>query len=473
MIAKEIHAELAKLDRTPSKIAKVERLKTLLKDEAFGLIVHLAYSPRFVYGIGEKTLKGLRGWGLASKGPARRGFGSVDVDLIKDIAARKITGHAMINAIKDTLLQLDEPGGELMLNILKKDLRAGFNVGYINEASPGFIEVTPYMRCALPTKSRPDKWDWSRPHYVQIKADGMFANVVVKQTEKGVSAEIRSRQGQVFPEAPFANLLFAATRTFDIDTVTHGEILVWCSDTASYLPREVGNGILNSMSNGELCPKTYQPRFLAWDQVPLANWVENGKDLTEYDERFETLAQQLAKIKGHGWSGHIDLIETLPVSSLKEAKAEFKRRLLEGEEGVVLKHREGPWSDSTSPFQVKFKLEFEVELRVKGFSEGNGKNADLFGALECESECGQLQTNVPGIKDDLRKEINENRDDWMDAIITVKANGVLYGDDAPTTHHGPAASLYLPAFKGRRTDRTTADDLDRILEIRDSVIEAM
>lgn len=447
-------------------------LKKLLSSSGFTReLFTLAYSPRYVFGIGEKKLKELRAHVESEKsGLNKRTMSYNDIALMIRVATRVVTGDAMMSAIKSNLSELDFRSGTLMVNILKKDLRGGFSVGSINEAYPGLIEVTPYMRCALPTKARPENWDWRKHHIAQLKADGMFANII-RRGAGATPVEICTRQGQYLPKMPFEALMKDAAAIFQENTVTMGELIVRDA-SGDMLPREIGNGILNSMCNGEDLPDNHLLEFYAWDQIPYDKWVEKGVYDVPYMERFTKLGSQIFGPSFVVRSASISQIWTFEVESYAEAKARFAERLKAGDEGIVLKHAEGAWKDGTSSHQVKFKLEFHVELKVVGFEEGNGKHAATFGSLICESECGQLRVGVGGLTDALRKEVHENREDWLGAIITVKANGIMLGEDS-ISPNAPEASLYLPAFIERRMDRTTADDLDRIIQIRDSVIEAM
>ena len=52
--------------------------------------------------------------------------------------------------------------------------------------------------------------------------------------------------------------------------------------------------------------------------------------------------------------------------------------------------------------------------------KGEGKFADTLGSIVCQSEDGELQTNVSGFSDKVRNEIWENREKYIDTIVTVK-----------------------------------------------------
>lgn len=113
------------------------------------------------------------------------------------------------------------------------------------------------------------------------------------------------------------------------------------------------------------------------------------------------------------------------------------------------------WSSGTSRDIIKLKNEFSIELKIVGFTEGNGKNADTFGAIQMESADGLLKVDVSGFTDEIRKKISDNREQYLGTIMEVTANGITKTTDT-------IYSLFLPRFKDFRPDRNEADDLDRI-----------
>jgi DNA ligase-1 len=202
---------------------------------------------------------------------------------------------------------------------------------------------------------------------------------------------------------------------------------------------------------------------MIWDAIPLSSVVTKGKYEIAYIKRLTAINRALKNSAGQ----YVQLIPTRIVHSLKDAYAHYRELLLKGKEGTIIKHPHAIWKDGTSKEQVKLKLEFEVELEVTGFEAGNGKNAELFGALVCKSACDGLQVNVSGFTDAKRREIHENREDWTGAIVTVRANSILRPSESNPLH-----SLFLPRFVERRLDKSVADDLTRIEAQQQAAMEA-
>ena len=59
--------------------------------------------------------------------------------------------------------------------------------------------------------------------------------------------------------------------------------------------------------------------------------------------------------------------------------------------------------------------------------------------------------------DKLKAEVSNNRDDYLDKILTVRANSIM-----PPTNNNNQYSLFLPVFIEFRLDKSEADDLQKI-----------
>lgn len=389
-------------------------------------------------------------------GPAGKGFlFPLFQILADDLINRKLTGHAALEAI-DQLMALsnnDEWNGWYR-RILIKDLGAGFSESTVNKAVKSVnkayvIPVTPYMRCSLPPTSNMEEWDYSEGVYSQIKADGMFAYVNVG---KDGFVQITSRSGTVMPQGVLG-IEEAAVKTFSPGTSTHGELTVYRDGVM--LERQIGNGILNSVcQGGEFGPGEIVV-FDCWDQIPLDAFVPKGKYNTPYKDRFADLAIQLLDSD----SKQIKMIETKIVYSPDEGLEHYRDARRRGLEGTVCKWRHAIWKDGTSKDQVKQKEVIDVELEIRGFTPGKNKFEHLFGSLNCFSSCDKLEVNASGIPDDLRIEIHNNRSKYMNAIATIRSNGIMY-----STKPGKLHSLFLPRLIEIRDDKTVADSFEYIEE---------
>lgn len=448
---------LTQIANTSSKLEKERIVKQHAGDEMFVNVLWCAYNPLFSYGVAETTLAELK-----EPNPLANGqFTKETFDLLAALSGRDIAGGEALAAIQTEMDRLNAPSGQLLRRILLKDLRAGFGASTINKARPGTIPDFPYMRCSLPPKSNMDSWDWSKGVIAQEKADGMFANV---DHELDGTVRVTSRQGSPIPLYALEGFGDAVRAVLPPGTQTHGELLVYENDVL--LPREKSNGVMNSLLSGGALEEDQKVVMMAWDQIPLSAVASKGKYAVGYVTRFRKLAEFIFK---HDKETQIRLIPTRIVKSRADAYAYYRELLKLGKEGVIVKSPNAIWQDTTSKDQVKLKLEVPVELEVIGFEPGTPgtKYENTLGALVCASECRALKVNVNGRTDVMRDQVWANKEDWLGAVVTVKANAIMN----PTTEGDPH-SLFLPVFLERRKDKDKADSLKEIQQQFDAAVAA-
>lgn len=450
---------------------KQELLALAMEDPTFAKVMNYTYNPFITFGVRPSRLA------VFDSIHHETEFDFETWNLLDFLKSRELTGDAAKNAIISEMTRLGAESRELLWRILNKDMKAGFSESSINKVSKDFIPSTPYMRCSLPKDVDFEKWPWARGVISQIKADGMFFNANVEKD----SVDFTSRQGQPFPVEGFEQLmedfaeafrpLLGQFSNYESGIQTHGEMLVKDPD-GELLPREVGNGLINKLIKGTPLPEGHSLFAELWDIIPKTSAVKKGFFAADYLSRLRTLNGALGyvKAKRQGQETSIQVIETKVVRSYGDAMEHYYAARRAGLEGTIAKKTDLQWKDGTSKDQVKLKQEVPVELEVYGFEEGKegGKTANTFGSLKCRSKCGMLEVNVgSGFSDELRKDINDNRDDWTGAIITVKANEIMYAKRGKLVH-----SLFLPIFVERRFDKTEADTFEQIVSQFENAVKA-
>lgn len=373
-----------------------------------------------------------------------------DTILLARLSKRDISGNEALQRIDDTMRELTPKSQEVLRRVLLKDLRCGVGETIVNEAFPGLIPVFPYMRCTLPKDSNIEKWNWADGIFVQLKADGMFANVNIEG--HGV-VRVFSRNGTAFPPGSLGELEKVLIEQLLNGSQTHGELLVY--NDGHLLPREKGNGVLNSLLQGGEMPKKHYVAMDVWDQIPLRVAVDKGRYEAPYGERFEQLEMQCAGAT----RDLVRPIETHIVRSRAEAMAicgAYQKNRLEG---AVCKHPKAVWRDGDSKDQVKLKLEVDVDLQIVGYRPGTPgtRTEATFGAVLCRTADGLLEVGVHGFKREVEADIHARRDDLLGAVMTVRANGVM-----DPSEDGQLHSLFLPRFVELRQDKREADTLQRV-----------
>lgn len=366
------------------------------------------------------------------------------------LASREYTGNKAIEHLTYILSTVSPSDAKVIERIIEKDLKCGVSESTVNKVWPNLILEYPCMLASAYEDKLVQKVKW--PAFVQLKMDGMRFNAIVKN---GV-CEFRSRNGKLIDipstliTAPFIHM----TKFWGCDMVFDGELLV--VDVASKpLDRKTGNGILNKAVKGTMSAlEALDVRATLWDAIPLKNF-EAGKFDEPYHIRIAKLSNALSDMKEKSGVGYLaQMVWHQEVSNQQEAQVLFEKFLGEGQEGIILKTRDGIWEDKRAKHQIKFKGEYECDLICTGWEEGTGKNQGRLGALQLESACGKLKVGVgSGLTDADRDNIKQ---DVVGKIITVKYNAVVDDKTKDTK------SLFLPIFLEVREDKGTADTLDNL-----------
>lgn len=391
--------------------------------------------PEYVKQPKEKTLD----WGVSQ---------------LEMLANRTVTGNDAVKYLASVLGQLSEDDAEVIKLIITRDLDCGVQTSTINKIWKKLIAEFSYMRCSLPTAVKLDKWDWKGGIYSQLKADSMFANMDVYGDG---SVVFTSRNGTVIPNDKLQNLITAAVG-FTKNTRTNGELMV--EENGKILPREIGNGILNSIAKGgDFKNPNQKAVYIVWDHIPLDHALQSIDYVVPYVERLDDLERLINP-------GDIRLIETKIVNSYAEALEHYQEMLARGLEGTVIKTKTGTWKDGTSKDQVKMKLEADVDLEIIALNPGNGKNADTFGSVLCMTSDKKLEVNVSGFSDEKRLEIFNNWNTIKGKIMVVKSNCMM-----KPTGKSETWSLFLPRFVEIRDDKTVADTLQQVKDQFESLVK--
>ena len=457
MNSDEIFDMIEQIAATSSKNEKIALLKEGCKHADFKRMLLATYNPLTTYGMEKMPDRRVSDFGGSD---TDHFFGESTWTLIEDLASRKLTGHDAWHSVEKMFDHLTEKSAELLKRILRKDMRAGFSDSSCNKACKGLIPEFPYMRCSLPKDAKFEEWNWEAGALSQEKADGMFANI---DHDAFGAVRITSRQGSQFPLEAFHELVHEVKSRLQRDTQAHGELLV--VKDGEILPRQIGNGMLNSVLEGGSFEEGCAPIYKVWDSIPLYAVQPKGRYEAPYRNRLRGIAIGLRDNPG----SLISVIETKVVNSLSEAYQHAGDLMKKGKEGTILKKGDAYWRDGTSKDQIKLKLEFEVDLVVVAIAAGKEgtKNEGRAGALTCETSDGLLRVDVTVKNEKMRDEVDANPDEWLGKVIVVLANDIMTPSESNDLH-----SLFLPRMieAAYRTDKTVADDLARVFEAKECAV---
>lgn len=404
----------------------------------------------------------------------------LDLDLLgklSKLSEREITGDEARNYLKDILESLSFDDAYIIERIIDKDPKIGLGTTFINKVykdkeTPEILESTPYMGAISFDEKKARKiFENGKKGLSQIKMDGRYCNVIIRRGE--VELESRSGESTIVTGAKFLSEL----STFP-DCVLNGEL------TIGGISRYESNGMIASIidiqgKRSERTPEETDKKiasfekkhgsfesalnnivFTVWDTISVEEYFNKSSKMP-YIDRLANAASYISEAK----STMVRLIESKIANFYSEAMEHFQQIVsteIDGvpQEGTILKSIDGEWKDGKPSYQIKMKLEMDIDLKIVGFNFGTKgtKNEHVISSLNCESSDGLVKTRPQGIKEDMMAYITENQDKLLGKIVQVKCNGL--SKDKEGNH-----SLLYPAFVSIREDKDMCDTLQSIEEI--------
>lgn len=392
---------------------------------------------------------------------------SNSLDTIEAISRREWTGNDAINELVGALSHIPDDDAYIIERIIDKDCKIGLGTTYINKVFPNLIEKTPYQGAISYDEKKARKiFEHGNFGYSQLKMDGRYCNAIIRSSE----VELESRQGEPtiligakFIEElsnSFTNCVLNGELTMDgVSRYESNGIISSLIDITSKLnlrsEKETQRKIINfEDKHGNFESALNRIRFTVWDMIEVDEYFDL-KSNTEYVRRFNALENILSESNLE----MVSIVESLMVNSFEEAMNHFKLMLGRGEEGTILKDSKGLWKNGKPNYQIKMKLEMDVDLKIVGFNYGTkgSKNENLISSIDVESSCGLLKTSPAGINEDMMKFITNNQDNLLNTIVEVKCSGLSQDRDGNY-------SLLHPVFNRLRDDKDISDSLTNVID---------
>ena len=443
--------------------AKIEILRKYQDNELLKKVLYLANSKRVKFYLkrvpeytpdnnGGETLE----WALAG---------------LEKIYNREFTGTDAINWLVVLLSGVSTDDAYIVERIIEKDCKIGMGTTFMNKVFKGLIEETPYQGC-IPFDEKKAKalFNGGKSVLSEVKADGRYVNVIIRSND----VEMESRQG----EATILGKCELISQLSKLeDCVLNGELIM------DKTPRLIANGIIASIIdyNLKLATRTDSENkkkydnFLKEKEMTIEEATEKIKlkvwDIIDVDEYFEAKSttkriDRLNRLKSViKNTDKVEIIEHRIVSTYDDAMSHFSELLELGEEGTVIKSLDGGWKNGKPTYQIKLKLEINLDLKIIGFNYGNKgtKNENLISSITCQSSCGKLITNAQGLTEKTMTYVTENKDKLLGTIIEIKCNGL-------SSNSKGGCSVFYPALSDFRYDKTQANSLEECIEIQNSAL---
>lgn len=221
------------------------------------------------------------------------------------------------------------------------------------------------------------------------------------------------------------------------DYILDGELLALDSE-GKILPRQIGNGIINSALKGNVTPEQ-QFKLMTFDCI-----IKNNPELMYQYRLMNTVM--------YARTPHIEPAPCYTANTLDEINELYNYHIGLGHEGIMVKSPTNIYQSKRVTDVMKLKEEKTADLKVIGIELGKGKYKNMVGSLICTTEDNNLLVCVgTGLTDELREKFPGNG-----TIVEVKYNQVIKDE------HG-RNSLFLPVFKGYRFDKTVANTFEELL----------
>jgi len=355
--------------------------------------------------------------------------------LANDLATRKLTGHAALQAITNAMKLAKQDQWNLWYRrILIKDLRCGTSEKTINKAVektyPDY--VIPVFSCQLAHDSANHESKVQGERLIEVKLDGVRVITIVYPSGH---VDQYSRNGKELVNFPhIKNQISKCAGSFTEPVILDGEIMsASFQDLMKMVHRksdvDANDAVLNLFDVITLEEfQVGQGQHRQFDRsMTLAAW---------YNENIQVLPN--VTVVGQEL---VDLNSFVGQARFKQINSDA---IEGGYEGIMIKDPEAKYECKRSVAWLKLKPYIEVSLTVIAVEEGTGRNEGKLGALICEGvddgKC--IKVNVgSGFTDLHRDDYWVARQQVVGQIVEVRADAATKSQDSEETW-----SLRFPRF---------------------------
>jgi ATP-dependent DNA ligase len=417
MNLEQVYDALQKIAGVSSKTEKEKLVEFYLSDETFAKVCFYAYNPFYHYGV----VPDLRQPTTAAQisGTAKTPFPQSFFDILDWLRTREIKGADARKLVDDAIREWHIPVADLLIFILRKDLRAGFTDGTLNRVRKGFV---PSFDCMLAHKYE-EKRIKSWPVAVQPKLDGV--RCLVRYDLQSGDIRFFSRTGkEEFAKFPLIE-----------------QDLILCGKPSSpgiiWIDGELTSGNFNK-TVGDVRRKSAVIEDVV---LTVFEWLyeydfQNGSPDGHVSRRNWLLANVPDDLD------FVKPIDEWEAHSHEQIMLQYQTVRDQGGEGVIVKPLNGRYEPKRSHAWLKIKDQQTLDLRCIGTFEGEGKYAGMIGGFIVDHKGTAVKVGS-GLSDELRR---KSPDEFIDQILEVEFHEVT-----------PDNSLRHPRFNGVRFDKTQPD----------------
>lgn len=430
--SQEVEAGFASVAGYSGKSAEAA-LQALMNNHDTGIsalskaVLLLAMSPFVTYGVGADTVPPI---------PFGDGEGWDDqtVNLLRDLAARRLTGNNARYAISAEFARLDQDSQNLLYRVLVKEMRIGCGPKTVNKFHKGLVPVFEH-KGAKRTKEALHLVQW--PCWAEYKLDGF--RCVVKTD--GKSFETFSRNGLPMPNLEYrAADLMMLTRALIADGILLPGWWAWDGEGKK-------DGHFNQTSSeARKAGKGEDLRYHIFDLIP---WDHMAGGTERIETRHARLDQAQAFINAttadHAcYTPMLRTVERFELDEEADAWELYNQARELGHEGLILKQKGSLYIPGKTVDWVKVKPEETVDLVCTGTYPGE-KGSKL------ESLIGGLYFDHKGVRVRAGSGLTDEDRAREPSYFIGSVFELLYHEETPD------GSLREPRVKCKRTDKYPED----------------
>ena len=355
--------------------------------------------------------------------------------LLEGLRTRSFTGHRARDAIVECMKQFDSiEWNNLCRRVITKDLRCGISEKTLNKVLGRTEWRIPVFSCQLAQDSTDQPKKLKGIKRLECKLDGVRVLAVVQ----GTDVTLYSRNGKVFANFPqIAQAIEDNRKALRLPSHTNysfvldGEIVGESFQKLMKQAHRKSDAVTDGMV------------YYVFDIIPLDSFVEGHYNAQQH-KRIEMLERVRAKLPA---DGPIQIMNGLDVDLDTAEGHDIMQRYAEaavagGFEGIMIKSMDAPYLCKRTDSWMKWKPTITVDLKIVGFEQGTGRNADRLGAIICEGDDNgrHICVNVgSGLSDGDRDEYWRSRDLLLGHLVEIQADAVTQNQDG-------SYSLRFPRF---------------------------
>jgi DNA ligase-1 len=354
--------------------------------------------------------------------------------LLEGLRTRSFTGHRARDAIAETMKRFDSlEWNNLCRRVITKDLRCGISEKTLNKVLGKTEWKIPVFACQLAQDSTDQPKKLKGIKRLECKLDGVRVLAVVQ----GTDVTLYSRNGKQFANFPQIAQAIENNRNA-LFTIPHGGRFVLDGEI-------VGESFQKLMKQAHRKSDAVTDGMVyhVFDMLPLASFQEGHYNAQQH-KRIEMLERVRAKLPA---DGPLQIMNGLDVDLDTAEGHDIMQRYAEaavegGFEGIMIKSMDAPYLCKRTDSWMKWKPTITVDLKIVGFEQGTGRNADRLGAIICEGDDNgrHICVNVgSGLSDGDRDEYWRSRDLLLGHLVEIQADAVTQNQDG-------SYSLRFPRF---------------------------